>query len=136
MQVTGGVKHVFKAGLRTLWTEAGPRMRLRGAYGALLTAAQLGASETVPKVYLVSAPPQGGDLSARYFRPQQAHAALAVFGACCTAAACTVSGTVAHALALPRGMPAGDPGLQGVHIENPAGMLTQASPRLKACYGA
>lgn len=114
----------FKARLRVLWTEAGLRMRLRGDDGALLSAARLAASETMPKVCLVSAPREGGDIAARYFTPQRAHAALAVSGGCCLAAACLVPGTVAHALALPRGVPVGDPGLHSVHIENPAGILT------------
>lgn len=114
----------FKARLREIWTEAGLRMRLRGRDGALLTPAQLAASETVPKICIVAPARHGGDISVRYFTPQQAHASLAVSGGCCLAAACLLPGTVAHRLARPRTVgPDGDATYQ-LDLENPAGALT------------
>jgi len=115
---------MLKARLRDIWTEAGLRMGLRGPGGVPLTAAQLAASETIPKICMVAPARHGGTLSVRYFTPQQAHASLAVSGGCCLAAACLLPGTVAHKLARPQAVrPDGD-ATHHLHLENPAGVLT------------
>lgn len=112
----------LKARLRSLWVQAGLAMQLKKG-GKLMTADELAASETVPKVCLVSAPTQGGHISARYFTPQESHASLAVTGGCCLAAACLMPGTTAHEMA--RGLqPLGAEGAERiVAMENPAGIL-------------
>ncbi len=112
----------LKARLRSIWVQAGLAMQLKRK-GVPMTAEELAASETVPKVCLVSAPAQGGHVSARYFTPQESHASLAVTGGCCLATACLIPGTTAHEVAV---------GLEGlgeqdaeraVAMENPAGIL-------------
>jgi len=108
--------------LRRIWVEAGLRMGLAGRDGSPMTAGQLAASETIPKVCIVARPRGDATISARYFTPQEAHTSLAVSGACCLAAACLTPGTVAAALIA--GQAVRDVG--GVHdvsIENPAGVL-------------
>ena len=112
----------LKARLRAIWTQAGLAMKLK-KNGVLMTADELAASETVPKLCLVSPPKNGGNISARYFTPQESHSSLAVTGGCCLAAACLVPGTVAHATAsalLPLTHENSD---RVVSMENPAGIL-------------
>ena len=122
----------LKAKLRSIWVQAGLAMKLKRK-GVLMTADELAASETVPKVCLVSPPTQGGHISARYFTPQESHASLAVTGGCCLAAACLIPGTTAHDI------------VQGVEpltvhnteravaMENPAGILRA---RVFGCHDA
>jgi 4-oxalomesaconate tautomerase len=78
----------------------------------------------VPKVCIVGPPVNGGNISTRYFTPQEAHATMAVTGGCCLAAACLVPGTVAHEIA--RNLPSlgAAPTEIQVDIENPAGILS------------
>ncbi len=114
---------VFFSALKKLWTEAGLKMGLKGNGGKLMTAEELANSETIPKVCIVGPPVNGGNISTRYFTPQNGHDTMAVTGGCCLAAACLMPGTVAHELAQ------GLPGLTGtsevqVDIENPAGILS------------
>jgi 2-methylaconitate cis-trans-isomerase PrpF len=114
----------FFSALRTLWIEAGLKMGLKKRDGTPMSAAELAASETIPKVCIVG-PPQGkGHISTRYFTPQDGHATMAVTGGCCLAAACLMPGSVAQQIA--RGLPA--LGAQSsevqVDIENPAGILS------------
>jgi hypothetical protein len=112
----------LKARLRSLWVQAGLAMQLKKG-GKLMTADELAASETVPKVCLVSAPTQGGHISARYFTPQESHSSLAVTGGCCLAAACLTPGTTSHEIA--QGLePLGPTDAERVvAMENPAGIL-------------
>jgi len=115
---------VFFSALKKLWIEAGLKMGLKGKGGKPMTAEELANSETIPKVCIVGPPVNGGNISTRYFTPQEGHATMAVTGGCCLAAACLMPGTVAHELAQ------GLPGLTGtssevqVDIENPAGILS------------
>ena len=115
---------VFFSALKKLWIEAGLKMGLKGKGGKPMTTEELGNSETIPKVCIVGPPVDGGNISTRYFTPQNGHDTMAVTGGCCLAAACLMPGTVAHELA--RGLP----GLSGttsevqVDIENPAGILS------------
>ena len=85
--------------LRSIWVQAGLKMGLKTKAGSAMTAEQLAASETIPKVCFVSKPNQGGHIRVRYFTPQQAHNSLAVTGGCCLAAACLIPGTTAHDVA-------------------------------------
>ena len=108
--------------LRTIWVEAGLRMQLRRRDGSPMTAAELAASETVPKVCLVARSGNDATIVARYFTPQEAHKSMAVSGACCLAAACLIPGTVAAAL-VDRDRLRSAQGTYEVAIDNPAGVL-------------
>jgi 4-oxalomesaconate tautomerase len=85
----------LKSRLRRLWVQAGLAMQLK-KQGKLMTADELADSETIPKVCLVSQPKNGGNISVRYFTPQESHDSLAVTGGCCLATACLIPGTIAH----------------------------------------
>jgi 2-methylaconitate cis-trans-isomerase PrpF len=112
----------LKARLRSIWVQAGLAMKLKRK-GVPMTAEELAASETVPKVCLVSPPTQGGHISARYFTPQESHASLAVTGGCCLAAACLIPGTTAHDIAQGVEPLSAHNTERAVAMENPAGIL-------------
>lgn len=112
----------LKARLRSIWVQAGLAMRLQRK-GVPMTADELAASETVPKVCLVSPPTQGGHISARYFTPQESHASLAVTGGCCLATACLIPGTTAHEVAQGLAPLDTQDSERAVAMENPAGIL-------------
>ena len=112
----------LKARLRSIWVQAGLAMKLKRK-GVRMTADELAASETVPKVCLVSPPTQGGHISARYFTPQESHASLAVTGGCCLAAACLIPGTTAHDIAMGVEPLSVHNTERAVAMENPAGIL-------------
>ena len=84
--------------------EASRRMGLGDATGKVL-----------PKVALLATPACGGTIASRYLTPWTCHAAHAVTGALCVAAACRVPGTVAYRLAAQRE--------DTVVIEHPAGKI-------------
>ncbi|WP_215782455.1 PrpF domain-containing protein [Paludibacterium sp. B53371] len=112
----------FMQALRRVWVAAALRMGLRDGEGQLLSAARMAVSETLPKVAILAPGRRGAQLSVRYFTPQQAHASLAVSGACCIAAACLVSGTLAHEMAvMDEAADQGD--LVDIALDNPAGRL-------------
>lgn len=114
----------FFQALRSLWVQAGLKMGLKKRNGEPMTADEIANSETVPKVCIVSAPKDGGNIATRYFTPQAGHDAMAVTGGCCLAAACLIPGSVANELA--RNVPAlgASPKEVQVDIENPAGILS------------
>ena len=112
----------LKDRLRSIWVQAGLAMQLKKK-GVSMTAEELAASETIPKVCLVSAPRQGGHISARYFTPQESHASLAVTGGCCLATACLIPGTTAHEIATGLEPLAERDAERAVAMENPAGIL-------------
>ena len=112
----------LRAGLRSIWVQAGLAMQLKKK-GVPMTADELAASETVPKVCLVSPPTQGGHISARYFTPQESHASLAVTGGCCLAAACLIPGTIANGIVQGLEPLVADNVERLVAMENPAGIL-------------
>jgi hypothetical protein len=112
----------LKSRLRSIWVQAGLAMQLKKK-GVAMTAEELSASETVPKVCLVSPPTQGGHISARYFTPQESHASLAVTGGCCLAAACLIPGTTAQGIAEGLEPLAAHDAERAVAMENPAGIL-------------
>jgi 4-oxalomesaconate tautomerase len=110
--------------LRSIWVQAGLKMGLKTKSGAAMTAEQLAASETIPKVCFVSRPNQGGHVRVRYFTPQQAHNSLAVTGGCCLASACLIPGTTAHDVAQGLSLlPTAKDEERMVAMENPAGIL-------------
>ena len=114
----------FFSTLKKLWIEAGLKMGLKGKNGKPMTADELAASETIPKVCIIGPPVNGGHISTRYFTPQEGHATMAVTGGCCLAAACLMPGTIAYEIA--QGLPAlgAAPSEIQVDIENPAGILS------------
>ncbi|PXF30100.1 PrpF protein [Pokkaliibacter plantistimulans] len=111
----------FMTRLKVIWTAAGLKMQLRHKDGRLLTADELAASETIPKVCIVAAPRDGGDIAVRYFTPQTGHNSMAVSGGCCLAAATLIPGSVAHDIA-GKSLSA-EATEQFIGIENPAGIL-------------
>ncbi len=72
----------------------------------------------VPKIGLLAKPRAGGTITSRYFVPDACHAAHAVTGTACVAAACAIPGTVASGLVQlpppPQGM---------ITIEHPSGTI-------------
>lgn len=80
------------------------------------------AEQTVPKVFLLSAPRHGGDLGTRGFIPKKVHTSIGVLMAASIAAAVRIPGTVAAGLAAE---PAGDV----TRIEHPSGAF-QAKVRV------
>ncbi len=72
----------------------------------------------VPKIGLLAQPRDGGTITSRYFVPDACHAAHAVTGTVCVAAACVIPGTVAAKLVRlpppPHGM---------ITIEHPSGSI-------------
>ena len=86
--------------------EAARRMGLGDATGKVL-----------PKVALLAPPARGGGISSRYLTPWTCHAAHAVTGALCVAAACHLPGSVAARIAVHER----DTGM--IAIEHPAGRM-------------
>jgi len=84
--------------------QASRRMGLGDARGKVL-----------PKVALLGPPAYGGTLSSRYLTPWTCHAAHAVTGALCVAAACHVPGSIAQWIATSA--------TDAVVIEHPAGKI-------------
>jgi 4-oxalomesaconate tautomerase len=78
----------FKARLEALRLEAGQLMGL----GDVRT-------RVVPKMTLISAPHDGGDVCTRTFIPHRCHAAIGVLGAVSVATACALPGSVAGGIA-------------------------------------
>lgn len=113
---------LLKDRLRSIWVQAGQAMQLKKK-GVPMTADELAASETVPKVCLISRPMQGGHISVRYFTPQESHASLAVTGGCCLATACLIPGTMAHDVATGLEPLTANDSERAVAMENPAGIL-------------
>ncbi|HEY5305369.1 MAG TPA: PrpF domain-containing protein [Pseudolabrys sp.] len=114
----------FFSALKTLWVQAGLKMGLKNRDGSPMSADQLANSETVPKVCIVGPPVNGGNISTRYFTPQNGHDTMAVTGGCCLAAACLMPGTVAHELAKNLPTLGAAPTEIQVDIENPVGILS------------
>lgn len=114
----------FMAALRRVWVQAGLRMGLKRRDGRLMTIDEIARSETIPKVCIVGAPPNGGHIAVRYFTPQTGHASMAVSGGCCLAAATLVTGSVANRVS--QGVALIDDNFAdiGIGIENPAGILS------------
>ncbi|MEJ0079312.1 MAG: 4-oxalomesaconate tautomerase [Alphaproteobacteria bacterium] len=77
------------------------------------------SDKVIPKVGLLSAPRDAnGTITSRYLTPHALHAAHAVTGAVCVAAACALEGSIAHELAKPD---SANP--RTVWIEHPSGMV-------------
>jgi 2-methylaconitate cis-trans-isomerase PrpF len=95
------------ARLEALRQEASRRMGMGEARG-----------KVVPKMALISSPRHGWGITSRYFTPGTCHAAHAVTGAVCIAAAAGLEGSIVHDLAVhPDGRP------RFIRIEHPSGFL-------------
>jgi 4-oxalomesaconate tautomerase len=88
--------------------EAGRRMGLGDVSG-----------KVIPKVGLLAAPVNDGDIRSIYLTPWRAHAAHAVTGALCVAAASAIDGTIAHSFITP---PV-DANIRTVRLEHPSGHI-------------
>ena len=98
-----GDKRLFER-VEAIRLEASRRMGLGDATGKVL-----------PKVALLAAPAHGGTITSRYLTPWTCHAAHAVTGALCVAAACHVPGSVPQRIAHGIG--------DTITIEHPAGKI-------------
>ena len=78
------------------------------------------SEKVIPKVGLLAAPVNGGDIRSIYLTPWRAHAAHAVTGALCVAAATAIDGTIAHSLVTP----AVDANIRTVCLKHPSGQIT------------
>lgn len=76
------------------------------------------SASVLPKIAVLAAPARDGSISSRYFTPWACHAAHAVTGALCVAAACLIPGSVASRLVRSR---ADQP--DRIAIEHPSGQL-------------
>jgi hypothetical protein len=120
---TFDIDAALMARLRAIWVEAGLRMQLKKRKGELMSAEELAASETIPKVCLVGPPNGKGNITARYFTPQAGHRSMAVSGGCCLAAAALVPGTVAASVAKNVAPLQSSFSEVEIGVENPAGVL-------------
>lgn len=77
------------------------------------------SSKTVPKMCLVSAPREGGNVSTRTFIPHVCHRSIGVLGAVSVATACLIPGSVTSGIAV---VPAGKE--KTMIIEHPTGSFT------------
>ena len=75
--------------------------------------------KVLPKIALLAGPRQGGSINSRYFVPWNCHAAHAITGALCVAAACVIPDSVASTLV---SFDAED--VNRIVVEHPAGRLT------------
>jgi 4-oxalomesaconate tautomerase len=83
----------LKARIEKIRLQAGPQMNL----GDVTT-------KTVPKMFLVAPPREGGVICTRSYIPHRAHAGIGVFAALSAATACLLPGSPAHAIArIPEG---------------------------------
>ena len=78
----------LKARVEAIRLKVGPMMNLGDV-----------KEKTVPKMFLVAPPREGGVISTRSFIPHRAHATIGVFAAVSVATACLLPGTPAHAVA-------------------------------------
>jgi len=123
----------LKRKLQAIWVEAGLKMGLKNRSGSPMTADELAASETIPKICMVAPPVDGENILVRYFTPQTPHGSLAVTGGCCLAAASLLPGTVAHGVARELPVVGAKDTVCTVGMRNPAGVLRA---RIGASAGA
>ncbi|MEX2449542.1 MAG: 4-oxalomesaconate tautomerase [Rhodospirillales bacterium] len=97
----------FYEKLESIRQKASPMMGLGDATG-----------KVIPKFGIVTAPKNGGSITARYFVPYTCHAAFAVTGSCCVASAAVTPGTVANDVAK-----IGNADKQIITIEHPSGKI-------------
>lgn len=98
----------FKARLESVRIAAGQRMGLGDV-----------RSKVVPKMTLIAAAREGGNVATRTFIPHKCHAAIGVLGALTVATACILPGSVAAGIA---NVPAGP--LKRLSVEHPSGEFT------------
>lgn len=92
---------------------------IRLAAGPLMGLGEV-AGKVVPKMTLVSAPRDGGDLNTRSFIPHKCHDAIGVLGAASVATAFADAGTVCAPLAGGHG----EVGVRDISVEHPTGEFT------------
>jgi len=90
---------------------------IRQEAGRLMGMGDVSKSVT-PKFAILSAPREGGAISARYFMPWNCHPSMAVTGSICLGCCALAPGTVAEGLARP---PQGSPAV--IAIEHPMGQI-------------
>jgi 4-oxalomesaconate tautomerase len=78
----------LKARVEKIRLQAGPMMNLGDV-----------TDKTVPKMFLVAPPREGGVICTRSYIPKRAHAGIGVFAALSAATACLLPGSPAHAIA-------------------------------------
>ena len=93
---------------------------IRLAAGPLMNLGDV-ASQTVPKMSLLSPPVHGGAVSTRTFIPRRVHEAIGVLGAVSVATACMLPGSVAHEIAVLKEQ---NDGGTDVEVEHPTGFFT------------
>jgi 4-oxalomesaconate tautomerase len=95
----------LKARIEAIRLQAGPMMNLGDV-----------TDKTVPKMFLVAPPREGGVICTRSYIPHRAHAGIGVFAALSAATACLLPGSPAHAIAhIPGGR------TKRMLVEHPAG---------------
>lgn len=85
------------------------------------------SGKVLPKIVLLAPPAVNGNITSRYFVPWNCHAAHAVTGALCVAAACHIPGSVASGIVR---LNAADSG--AVTVEHPSGKL-EARINISGC---
>ncbi len=95
------------ARLEAIRREAGARM----GFGDV-------TDKVIPKIGILSPPRNGGTITSRYLTPLALHAAHAVTGGVCVAAACALEGSIAHEVATPS-----DENPRTIWIEHPSGQI-------------
>src|ERR1700740_613248 len=98
----------LKARLETLRKTAGQLMGLGDVTEAV-----------IPKLSLIAAARNGGNISTRNFIPRTCHTAIGVFAAVTVATACVIPGSVAEGVAH-----IGSDNLQSISVEHPTGEFT------------
>jgi 4-oxalomesaconate tautomerase len=95
----------FRQKLEAIRLKLGPMMNLGDV-----------SNKVVPKMSLIAAPQQGGNICTRTFIPHNCHAAIGVLGAVSVATACIMPGSVAESIAT---IPAGH--TKAMSVEHPSG---------------
>jgi 4-oxalomesaconate tautomerase len=91
---------------------------LRKAAGQLMGLGDV-SEAVIPKLSLIAAPKNGGNISTRNFIPRTCHTAIGVFAAVTVATACVIPGSVTEGIAR---VEAGD--VQSLSVEHPTGEFT------------
>jgi len=98
----------IRARIETIRLAAGPLMNLGDV-----------SAKSIPKMFLVAAPANGGAITTRSFIPHRAHASIGVLAAVSVATAALIEGSPAHAVAV---LPEGKRKL--LSVEHPTGEMS------------
>ena len=110
----------LRAELERIRLEAGPLMGLGDV-----------ASQTVPKLALLSAPGAGGAISTRIFIPHRVHQSIGVLMAASIGAGIRVPGAVGHDLADPEALRLASLAQGPVSIEHPSGVYEETGVSIR-----